>query len=231
MVESPTTVETDGQTVWVNASDGSCVARFGVMGIDIHTSISAQMSGASQCLDCTHGKTSLKDWRTFQVGMRRHYSVGVDDQWMPARIRKELSAWLIAKRPGEPKSSIQLSATASLLSPSLVWPDCCSLWHSMGYLQMADHVSPTTGEPIAIWGGNARLYWRDDSYGKKDRALFIGGLCIGHIMQWTGKDSPKAGEWRAWIMTDDDGRHLGWHPTEQEAKDALVDEAVKELCK
>lgn len=82
---------TDGRTVWVNASDGSCIARFGLMGIDIHTSVPAQMSGASQCLACTHGQTSLKDWRAFQLGMRQHYEIDVADAWMPARFMSEVT--------------------------------------------------------------------------------------------------------------------------------------------
>ena len=32
----------DGRTVWVNAADGSSIARFGRMGIDVHTSASEQ---------------------------------------------------------------------------------------------------------------------------------------------------------------------------------------------
>ena len=35
--------------VWVHASDGSTVGRFGRMGIDIHTSVTEQMNGAGHC--------------------------------------------------------------------------------------------------------------------------------------------------------------------------------------
>lgn len=87
----------------------------------------------------------------------------------------------------------------------------------------------TTDEPL--WRGPVSLTWRDDEYGKKDRALHIGGIQVGHIMQWSGKDSPRVGEWRAWLNSDSDGRHLGWYPTEQEAKDKLVDEVLKEITK
>lgn len=88
--QGKTTIETDGKTVWVHGSDGSCIARFGIWGIDIHTSVSAQMAGANQCLDCTHAKTHLSDWRWFQIAMRRHCAIGVDDQYMPDRIRSEM---------------------------------------------------------------------------------------------------------------------------------------------
>lgn len=32
-------------------------------------------------------------------------------------------------------------------------------------------------------------------------------------------------------MSDEDGKELGWFATEQEAKDAVVDAAVRELCR
>ena len=52
--------------VWVHASDGSTVGRFGKMGIDIHTSVTEQMEGSPQCDLCTHGLVTAEDWHTFR---------------------------------------------------------------------------------------------------------------------------------------------------------------------
>ncbi len=82
---------------------------------------------------------------------------------------------------------------------------------------------------LPIWSGPVQLFWRTDVFGYKDRALFVGGLHVGGIMQWSGQDNPMAGQWRAWIMTDEDGRQVGWYRIEKEAKDALIDEVIKHL--
>ena len=79
----------DGKTVWVNAPDGSCIGRFSRFGIDVHRTASDQMRDAPECLDCTHGRPRLAEWRRFQIGMRRHHAVGVGDEHMPAFIRAE----------------------------------------------------------------------------------------------------------------------------------------------
>ncbi|MCC4820394.1 hypothetical protein LMH81_28165, partial [Vibrio lentus] len=60
----------DGKTVWVNNSSGDCIARFGTLGIDIHTSVEEQLNGASQCLFCTHRKTNNKDWTIFKIKVK-----------------------------------------------------------------------------------------------------------------------------------------------------------------
>jgi len=78
----------DGYTVWVNASDGSSIARFGRMGIDVHTSATAQADGAVQCLACTHGQTDLADWRRFQELLIEHYGIIVDDSYIPRYLIK-----------------------------------------------------------------------------------------------------------------------------------------------
>lgn len=77
----------DGRTVWVNASDGSNIARFGRMGIDVHTTITDQMAGASQCLACSPGPTGFADWREFQRLVSLHYGVRVDDTYMPKFVQ------------------------------------------------------------------------------------------------------------------------------------------------
>jgi hypothetical protein len=87
----------------------------------------------------------------------------------------------------------------------------------------------TAADPVAIWGGSARLYWRDDAWGNSDRALFVGGLYVGSVMHTPTNPNRVGQTWRAWLMTDDDGVSVGWFPMEQEAKDALADAAVKEL--
>ena len=86
----------------------------------------------------------------------------------------------------------------------------------------------TTAEAEAIWTGRCRVYWRADAFGHKDCALFIGRLHVGSLMHYAPHgDKP----WRAWLMTDDDGKQIGWFPTQQEAQDALVDAAIVEILK
>lgn len=85
--QDTTELLSDGRTVWINAADGSNIARFGRMGIDVHTSITDQMKGASQCLACTHGMTDFADWRRFQALVQEHYGIMVGDDHMPKYIK------------------------------------------------------------------------------------------------------------------------------------------------
>jgi len=72
-------LSTDGKTVWVHALDGSTVGRFSlVFGMDVHTTISAQLAGADQCLHCTHVKPKKEDWLKFCELMRQHYGIEID---------------------------------------------------------------------------------------------------------------------------------------------------------
>lgn len=81
-------ITTDGVTVWVNSGiDGSCIARFGHFGIDIHRSMTDQRVSGSECLLCTHGETTAQDWETFKTGMLTHYDVVVSDKHKPKRFR------------------------------------------------------------------------------------------------------------------------------------------------
>lgn len=80
----------------------------------------------------------------------------------------------------------------------------------------------TTSDPVAIWGGSARLYWFSNE-------LRVGGIHVGAINHMRGHCLGR--DWRAWVMDDEDGRCVGWFPTEREAKDALEDAAIKELSK
>lgn len=73
-----------------------------------------------------------------------------------------------------------------------------------------------------------QLYWKDDVFGHKEHDLFVGGLHIGSISEWRGKEAlTRHGQWRAWIM----GERLGWYATEQEARDACAERAIAELHK
>ncbi len=77
-------IETDGRTVWVTGSDGSCIGRFGRLGVDVHRPFEQQLDGEGECLTCTHGPTGDAEWRLFVVEMLRHHGVCVDDAYRPA---------------------------------------------------------------------------------------------------------------------------------------------------
>ena len=82
-------IESDGRTVWVAAEvDGSCIGRFGMMGLDVHRSMTEQMAGFGECLLCTHGPTTTSDWDTFKRAMRDLHGVDVPDGHMPERLRE-----------------------------------------------------------------------------------------------------------------------------------------------
>ena len=72
-------VSADGGTVWVHGEDGSTVGRFAKrFGMDVHTTVTEQLGGASQCLHCTHEKPNHSDWVTFCKLMQEHYGIAVD---------------------------------------------------------------------------------------------------------------------------------------------------------
>lgn len=81
-------IQADSRTVWVNGADGSNLGRFSRWGVDIHTTIAAQMNGAGQCLACTGGHTKMSDWRDFQHGMLEHHGVTVPDDAMPVFLSR-----------------------------------------------------------------------------------------------------------------------------------------------
>ena len=62
-------VETSIQrnVVWVHASDGSTVGRFGRFGIDLHNTITEQLNCMPQCRLCTHDSVTSGDWDTFRA--------------------------------------------------------------------------------------------------------------------------------------------------------------------
>jgi len=72
--------------VWVHASDGSTVGRFGKMGIDIHSTVTEQMNGASQCDLCTHGRVTAEDWTTFREEALARWGVEIPDDGFDPRF-------------------------------------------------------------------------------------------------------------------------------------------------
>lgn len=65
------------KAVWVHASDGSTVGRFGRMGIDIHTSITEQMAGSPECRLCTHAQVSEEDWSLFRSKAKEFWGLDI----------------------------------------------------------------------------------------------------------------------------------------------------------
>jgi hypothetical protein len=79
-------IESDGRTVWINHSSGYNMARFGVMGIDIHNSPDEQERTGQQCLSCTHGPTTAADWDRFVEAIEGFFGIEVGDQYRPSRF-------------------------------------------------------------------------------------------------------------------------------------------------
>lgn len=75
-------IVTDGTTVWVNASDGMCIGRFGPRGIDIHQDTRGQLAG-EHCLFCRKSADPLakrgtrSDWLLFVEKMRALHGVEI----------------------------------------------------------------------------------------------------------------------------------------------------------
>lgn len=76
-------VRSDGRTVWVDAATGFTVARFGLMGVDVHT------PDSTGCLDCTHGPTGPAEWDRFVASVHHHYGVVVSDEHRPDHCHEE----------------------------------------------------------------------------------------------------------------------------------------------
>ena len=90
---------------------------------------------------------------------------------------------------------------------------------------------PTNQTTEAIWTNPVlvSLFWRPDGYGKPGRALYARDLYLGQVMHVPTHPRRQGQTWRAWLMTTDEGEEVGWYPTEQEAKEALVDAALEGL--
>ncbi|MEY8200458.1 MAG: hypothetical protein RPS47_14575 [Colwellia sp.] len=66
--------------VWIHSfEDGSTVGRFGKMGVDIHTTVTEQLAGASQCRLCTHSKVGEKEWTLFREKALEYWNVSVPE--------------------------------------------------------------------------------------------------------------------------------------------------------
>ncbi len=78
----------DGVTVWVNNSDGYCIARFGRLGIDIHRK-SDESEAKGECLHCTHGPTTKDHWEEFKRELLKHYGVKLPARVIPERFKQK----------------------------------------------------------------------------------------------------------------------------------------------
>lgn len=80
-----------GRRFWINADDGSAVARFNTStGVDLHNTATAQMEGAPECLWCTHGKPDLKTWIEFIKQVKVTYGVHVPEDAIDIRLLNKL---------------------------------------------------------------------------------------------------------------------------------------------
>lgn len=77
-------LETDGRTIWLTGPAGDCRARFGPGGLDIHRSVTDQIAGEPQCLDCTHGRPGEAEWERFQVFVSNETGIVLDRSWAPS---------------------------------------------------------------------------------------------------------------------------------------------------
>ena len=59
--------------------------------------------------------------------------------------------------------------------------------------------------------------------------LYMGGVWIGRVVHFSGHNHRTRGGWRAWLMTDDDGREVAFTETESAAREALEDAAREAL--
>lgn len=83
----PIEIIADGRTVWINGPDGSCLGRFGALGVDVHRSATDLLAGKSQCLVCTHRRATKADWQMFVDAMHVHHAVVVDARYQPTFLR------------------------------------------------------------------------------------------------------------------------------------------------
>lgn len=67
------------EKLWVHCSTGETVGRYDTrFGMDIHTTVKEQCEGASQCLHCTHGKSSPEEFDLFCNEALRLWNVKID---------------------------------------------------------------------------------------------------------------------------------------------------------
>lgn len=80
------TIESDGNTVWVNRPLGN-IARFSSRGIDIHEPPEKELGDKGVCLFCKPGFLKKEDWVLFKDKMREHYEITIGDEHTPLRYR------------------------------------------------------------------------------------------------------------------------------------------------
>ena len=67
------------EKLWVHCSNGETVGRYDTrFGMDIHHTIEEQMNGKPQCINCTHGKSNLKEFEEFCRISRELWGVEID---------------------------------------------------------------------------------------------------------------------------------------------------------
>lgn len=74
--------------IWVHASDGSTVGRFGKMGIDIHNTVTEQLAGKPECRLCTHGHVSETEWTLFREKALEFWGVNIPKDAIDPKILK-----------------------------------------------------------------------------------------------------------------------------------------------
>jgi len=75
-------------TVWIHASDGVTVGRFGKFGIDIHNSMEVQLETGVQCLLCTHRPVTINDWRIFREKANELWSIDIPHNAFSIKLLK-----------------------------------------------------------------------------------------------------------------------------------------------
>lgn len=72
--------------VWIHASDGSTVGRFGRGGVDLHNTITDQMAGLPECRLCTHGRPTAEDWKLFREKVLEWWGLDVPESAISQKL-------------------------------------------------------------------------------------------------------------------------------------------------
>jgi hypothetical protein len=75
--------------VWIHASDGSTVGRFGIMGVDLHNTATEQMAGKPECRLCTHGRVTEDDWTLFKDKVYEWWGIEIPNDAFDHKLFKE----------------------------------------------------------------------------------------------------------------------------------------------
>lgn len=83
-------VNSTGSRLWLNADDGSSVARFNTKsGVDVHNTASEQIEGAPECLWCTHEQPDYETWLGFVFAVKTHYGVTLRNEDINIELLKK----------------------------------------------------------------------------------------------------------------------------------------------